>query len=215
MTALLVMTDGRDHLDAVLQSLTANLDRGFHERWIHDDSGDEEHRGRLREKYPSYRVIGEGPRRGFAGAIAHAWSVLAEESTARFVFHLEDDFMFRRKVPLSHMEQMLRMDPRLMQIALQRQPWNEGEIEAGTIYLPLESFLQRDGWILHRRWFTTNPSLYPMHLCLWGWPVEEHSEGKFSTRLFGYPSVYCGYLGGLDDEPWVEHIGHERSGEGY
>lgn len=155
-------------------------------------------------------------RLGFAGAIDAAWSAVRTD----FVFHLEADFTFNAPIPLARMRDILEEHPYLAQIALKRQPWNEEERRAGGIVeAHPEDFLERsngvDLWTEHRRFFTTNPSLYPARLCRGGWPLEPRSEGVFTHRLLADPHLRFAFFGGKFDEPLVEHIGGRREGNGY
>ena len=70
-------------------------------------------------------------------------------------------------------------------------------------------------WLEHRRFFTTNPSLYRRSLCWTGWPDTDHSEGAFTTQLLEDPELRFAYWGSRNSGEWCEHIGHERAGTGY
>ena len=156
---------------------------------------------------------------GFSGAIAEGWRQ-ALETGADWVFHLELDFTFARPVPLERMIRVLTEHSYLVQMSLKRQPWNEEEKDAGGIVecCP-DDFTQRtdrgDVWTEQRRYFTTNPSLYPAALCNLGWPKEGESEGRFTHRLLADPDARFGIWGPKFDPPAVEHIGAERQGTGY
>lgn len=169
-------------------------------------------------------------RLGFGGTIARAWERLAG-GPEQFVFHLEDDFTFRRPVDLNAMAEVLAHVPHLAQLALRRQPWNDAERAAGGIVEQWpDEYLEREylgfsdcRWLEHRLCFTTNPSLYRRELCAVGWPTEDHSEGVFTHRLLadGLPwgiapeDVRFGYWGARDSGEWVHHEGDHRVGTGY
>ena len=158
---------------------------------------------------------------GFAGAIARGWARIREETPdAAWVFHLEDDFTFNGTVPLDRMAAVLKRRPYLVQMSLKRQPWNEREKAAGGIVeADPDDFTQHtevgDVWTEHRRYFTTNPSLYPAALCAQGWPQVDQSEGIFTHRLLEDPKVRFGVWGAKYDPPLVEHIGKARAGHSY
>lgn len=220
MIALLVITDGREHIFETVPSALANLVGPITTRLIYDDSDNDAHFDRLANEFAplGFDVIG-GVRRGFGGAIRYCWSFLADHEE-RFVFHLEDDFIFNRAVDLRSMAMVLDAHPHLAQLALRRQPWNDDERSAGGIveqhpddYREWNSTI--GDWLEHRRFFTTNPSLYRRSLCERGWPEVEHSEGVFTHQLLADPDVRFGFWGRRDDTPWVTHIGHERVGIGY
>lgn len=225
MIALLVMTDGRDeYLDRCVGQPTDNLP-GFEslitEWWMHDDTGDDAYRSALAARYPDFTQLHEGGRRGFGGAIRHAWETLRLESKADFVLHLEADFLFTREVDLAAMLEVLQARPYLAQMALRRQPWNDQERAAGgVVEANPDAFTEvadgRHVWLEHRAFFTTNPSLYRRSLCDFGWPSRPRSEGLFAHALWASdPDLRAGYWGARDSGEWVEHIGQERVGSGY
>lgn len=156
---------------------------------------------------------------GFAGAIAEGWRKVRETGAA-WVFHLEMDFTFNAPVPLEEMIAVLKRHPYLVQMALKRQPVNPDEKAAGGIVeQDPDSYVQRTElgaiWTEHRKFFTTNPSVYPAALCAQPWPQEPHSEGLFSHKLFADPKAHSAFWGGKFDAPLVTHIGDERQGRGY
>lgn len=220
MIALLVMTDGRDTIYETIPSAEAFLLGSISEKWIHDDSGDPATAAKLRRVFPEWRVVSTPARSGFGGAIRSAWTTLLAESSAPFVFHLEDDFTFRRIVELDRMASVLLHHPQLAQLALRRQPWNAEELYAGGIVeLHPDAFeevsIAENTWLEHRRFFTTNPSLYRRELMERSWPDGTESEGHFSAELFADPAARSGYWGARDSGEWVSHIGHTRAGTGY
>ena len=227
---LLVMTDGRDdYLERTMTSAyeILNIDGQV---WIHDDTGDDQYRAGLQRRYKTAHVIHHGPRRGFGGAIRFAWEAMTEVSTADYVFHLEDDFVFRSAVDLRHLAALLEEKPYLAQVALKRQPWWT-EPDGGFMEQHREWYIgceEHDGgrsvrWVETIRNWTTNPSLYRRDLCAGGWPDDPHSEGQYGFRLRerGLPwgvagdDVRFAFWGAIDDPPAVEHIGKERAGHGY
>lgn len=161
-----------------------------------------------------------GHRLGFAGAIQEGWNRITSETDADYVFHVELDFTFNNLIPLRRMIALLERQPHLAQVALKRQPWNPEEKAAGGIVeLHPDDFAERSDygatWSEHRRFFTTNPSVYRASLCRLGWPQEAHSEGMFTHRLLADPLLRFAFWGGKHDPPLVTHIGDERIGRGY
>lgn len=234
MICLLVLTDGRDDLLArSLASAKLNLSAVVSRCVIHDDTGDPAHRAALQQFIAglghsfltdNLEVIGADTRLGFGGAIANAWAHLnatAEGDLARFTFHLEDDFVIERPVPLTTWCEILDRLPYLQQIALLRQPWNDAEIAAGGIveqhpdWYHERHWAGQAHWLEHRVCFTTNPSLYRRSLCWRGWPTGEHSEGLFTHELLADESTRFAYWGYRGEKPWVTHVGDVRMGTGY
>ena len=157
---------------------------------------------------------------GFNGAIREGWRRVLE-TDAEFVFHLEDDFVFTRPVPFALMLAALRDDPDLAQVALKRQAWNKREKAAGGLIEadPAGFTSEQSGYGFlthHRKFFTTNPSLYPRWVVDRGWPEGPESEGRFGIELFkDDPEIRCAFWGKRFDAPRVHHIGDERAGVGY
>jgi Glycosyl transferase family 2 len=232
---LLVMTDGRrDCITEAIPSTLAHLKDPIDRMVIHDDSGDPDYRVWLAETFPQFEVIGTSTRQGFAGAYANAWRHLAT-LPHRWVFSTEDDFTFNRDVQLGDMAHVLKSNPHVAQIALRRQPWNEQEHAAGGVveqhpgdyedaYLWAEYSDYETSYfdvrphpvLLHRRFFTTNPSMFRTELCRSGWPDVPNSEGIFTHQLLASdPDLRFAFWGARADPPWVEHIGRQRVGTGY
>lgn len=194
---LLVIDDGReDYLERCLTSLGNS----------HFDS-------EVVVRDPEHRL-------GFAGAIQAGWDRVI--ATGReYVFHVESDFIFLGDPPLNGMSALLSSRPEIVQVALKRQSWNEREKAAGGIVeADLDAFEERwEGGIpytVHRRFFTTNPSLYRVATCHRGWPQESESEGKFGIALFKeHHATVSAFWGAKFDPPRVEHIGKARAGCGY
>lgn len=227
--ALLVMTDGRlGELDRTMRSASQMLRGNITEVYLHDDTGEDSLRLQLQAGYPTHAHIGRGPRRGFGGALAHAWRVVSARSAAEFVFHLEADFTFNRGVDLDEMARVLAENHQLAQMALRRQAWAPQEVAAGgVVEMHPEAYIQCwDGsqrWLEHELVYTTNPHLVRMGLVRRGWPDVPQSEVAYTQYLLreGPPwrmrgeRLKFGYWGERTDAPWVHHIGDERVGHGY
>jgi hypothetical protein len=198
-TALLLISDGRnDYLEETVASAVRHLPDEVLATLIQVDDA--------------------AHHLGFAGAIQEGWSrVLATD--ADYVLHLEQDFTFRRDVPVDAMLDVLARHPHLVQIALLRQPWNPQERRAGGIVQQHPDAYQQVtaggvAWLEHRRCFTTNPCLYPRWIAERGWPDGPESEGRFSIDLFAAdPARRAAYWG--RGEEWVTHLGDARAGWGY
>lgn len=223
MIILLVMTDGRRQcIERAIPSALEQLDGPITRRVIFDDSNDIEYRDWLLDRFPNFELIWHpAGRQGFGGAIRTAWGFVAIGGPERFVWHAEDDFIYRRPVDLTAMMDVLDDHPHLVQLALRRQPWNEEERAAGGIverypYAYTDCSDTDDRWWLeHRLFMTTNPSLYRRSLCLESWPDGARSEGRFTHQLLEDPDVRFGFWGERGSGEWVEHIGDERVGVGY
>lgn len=218
---LVVMTDGR--LDCLARSLTTvnRLHGDITRRVLHDDTGDEELRDRLRDTYPQWDVIATPGRSGFAGAYRSMWTWVRDHDDNPFVFTTEDDFRFTRDVDLAAMATTLTTHRHLTQLALRRQPWNPTETAAGGIveanpdaYTDCGDFTGQ--WLEHRQFHTTNPSLMRRDLFTGHeWLDGANSEGRFGLALFADPDAHAGFWGSRESGEWVDHIGETRVGYGY
>jgi len=220
--ALVLVTDGRrDCLRSTLDSAAMYLGlEHFEWRIAIDDSADASYGVWLDDILsPSFEVVHHLERRGFGGAVASAWSRIPPEAT--HCVHCEDDFVFLQPVELKAMADVLDGHPRIAQMALLRQPWNDEERAAGGIVACHPEDYQacvgvRGGrWLLHRRCWTTNPSVFRAEVAReHPWPVVPHSEGIYTHHLLaeGYEFAYWGRR---DDPPRVAHIGDQRVGHGY
>lgn len=219
---LMVITDGRhDYLGRTLDSFAAMVPQHFFgRRVLVNDCLDPVQWARLDDALPGWEILHPvDGKRGFAGAVGAGWDHIGPGHGE--VFHLEDDFVFEAPVPLDDMIALLGQQSHLQQVALQRQPWNGRERAAGGLMRAdrddyTEHTCDDVRWTTHRRFWTTNPSLYRRSLLARGWPQESESEGKFSLRMFAdLPDAECAFVGHIDDMPAVWHIGEERQGSGY
>jgi hypothetical protein len=157
--------------------------------------------------------------KGFCGAIREGWDHICGLDVD-YVFHLELDFTFNEPVNFDEMVDLLERNVEVAQVSLKRQPVNEREREAGGIVeADPDDFVEASDeyatWTEHRRYFTTNPSIYRASLCRLGWPQEAESEGKFTHRLLRDPLLRFAIWGGKHDPPKVQHIGEVRAGALY
>lgn len=231
MITLLVLTDGRDELLAqTLESFDRMVTGPVTRRVIFDDTGDSGHVLELHSRYGGrYEIVSNGRRNGFGEAVRLAWQHADRGGDERFVFHLEDDFVFDRRVDLWQLAELLDRRRYLAQIALRRQPWNAHEVEMGgvvecnpTEYVERWELDPRAEWIEHRLFWTTNPSLFRRELLDAGWMGGDQAEGRFTHLLLaeGIPGanwteVRFAFWGALDSGVWVRHVGADRVGHGY
>lgn len=194
---LLTIQDGRGHLDAALESAELYLPR-----WDEQVNVDDSDR-----------------RLGFDGAVREGWKHV-KATGCDYVFHLEEDFVITERLPVGQACDLLGKLRWLAQISFRRQPVNSREKLAGGIlqadpddFLPLPIDWPSEWVMTHRRYFTTNPSVYPASICSHGWPEGPESEGHFTHKLIERGYVFAVW-GARDDPPMVLHVG-ERRGHGY
>ena len=223
MITLIIMTDGRgEYLSESINSLD-NLRGDFTQLVIHDDSGDQAFTDWLRRTYggDQFTICSTPGRSGFAGAYTSAWSWLRKNCENDWIFFTEDDFVYTRPVELDKMITVMENNPKLVQLALRRQPWNDVEAWFGGIVESRANTYtdKTDGtnhWLEHRNFFTTNPSLIRTQLIHdRDWIDEPESEGKFGWRLYSETDSVAGFWGSRESGEWCFHIGKNRIGTGY
>ena len=215
---VIVLTAGRRaYLDRTLESFATCVHGPIVHWGILDDSGDERFRRWLRARCPGWNITTTAGRIGYTRAIRAAWEHERRRGGAPYIFHLEEDFVFDRRVDLLEMIAVLEQDRMLAQVALLRGPFFSSEIEVGGIVQedPDAYAARRAGtlaWLEHRKTFTTNPCIYRRTLLKTTWPDVAHSESVFSRQLVrrGHRFAFMG-----TGETWVTHIGVERTQHGY
>lgn len=196
-TCLLIIDDGReDYLDRCLESCSTYLPPMDACVMVSD---------------PDHEL-------GFAGAVQAGWDGVLETG-CDWVFHLESDFIFTCPVDLARMQKLLSQEGDIAQVALRRQAWNEREKRAGGIIQADPKDFQTktcvgDYYTRHRKFFTTNPSLYRSDLCERGWPQVDQSEGVFTHQLLAEGLSFA-FVGHVNEPPRCLHIGQARTGTGY
>lgn len=231
MITLLVMTDGRgDYLQDTIASFEEKVTGTITRRVIHDDSGDLDYSGWLRETFMNYEIIYGGDRLGYSGAVQRAWFELNHDDN-RFTFHLEDDFVFNRSVDLDEIAEFLDEHWWLAQMALRRSAWGReqrGFVEdAPSAYTEMKTVSWKQPehrWLEHQLYYTMTPHLYRSRLRSVGWPDGEGSEIHYKDKLLqqGLPwnvlgeQTKFGFWGGIEDgADAVTHIGEKRAGYGH
>jgi len=111
----------------------------------------------------------------------------------------------------------------LSQLSFMRQPWYPNEIEHGGVVEALEAdnpdaaFRQRyhndTPWVIHRAYWTCNPSVFPSWVAKRNWPAPPWSEAWFSKALMR--EKVSGIWGTRDNWVVTEHIGRDRNGTQY
>lgn len=211
---LLVIGDGRkDKLVQAIESLEQNLVGDISARiMINDSLGESEgYHEFLVDRFPGYKVISQ-ERLGLAGAIRTGWAALREVNGLSYVFHMEEDFTFNKKVYLNEMISILNSNEDLVQVSLKRDSVNPAEAAAGGfIQQRPELYTQKNGYVEQQNLFTLNPNMYSIDLLDLGWP-EHGGESEFTSRVHNHsPNAKFGIFGSIEDEPLISHIGSHRS----
>lgn len=224
---LLIFTDGRfGLLDATIRSWEENFDAVIDKSILINDSPDPVVRGILDNRYGDKmdKIIHHDQRLGFGGTIKDTWENHLDDLD--WIVHLEDDFMLVKPVALNDLLTILKLNSHLSQIVLMRQPWNEQEKKAGSVWGKYperytEMSMETNGrilrWMEHRVCWSTNPCVYHRSITELGWPDSPESEGKFGFRVREkYPDRACfAMFGSKSDSHYVYHTGTVRVGTGY
>lgn len=209
---LLFMTNGRKaYMEQTFASVVDNLRGGIDRVVFHSDTRDPDYNDWLYTL--GHEVVINQGNHGFSAAMRNAW-----RNVDGNVIHWEDDFILKRPIYVSDLQDILE-DETLAQVALKRQSWNIQEKAAGGIVeCDPDSYTEEyaNGFTItrHRKFFTTNPSMYTQKVMNLGWPTGEHSEGMFGFKVWD-AGMHSAFLGGKFDEPIVEHIGYDRTGSEY
>lgn len=192
---------------------------------IHEDGSVPGYTRFLQEEYGhQFEIISGGDRLGHGGAVRRAWFELNHDPN-RFIFHLEDDFIFEQQFELAELADLLDDKYWLAQVSLRRDRWGREQVgfieDAPGWYSQKET--PRRKWIETRRNWSFNPCMYRSKLLSVGYPEGLQGEVEWTTKLLatGLPwnvqpgMVQFGIWGGLDEPPYVTHIGFERVGHGY
>lgn len=209
--SLIVITDGRQScIEQTIDKFTEIIDDIFFEKLIINDSGDVRYHEFLSNRFPNFKIVSHEVRRGLAGAVQSAWSSVSLDSD--YVFHLEDDFLFNKKIDILDMIRILKNNPHLVQLALVRAPVNPPEEEVGGfVFQHLEDYSQKENYFEHSRLFTLNPCVYPMSTIDIGWP-DHGGESEFTSKVHLInQNLKFGFYGDIYDKPLVTHIGGRRS----
>lgn len=208
---LVCLTTGkRDTLEQTLASANARLHGPIARRLLLVDAE------RTRLAPEGWDVEPLGATRGYSVAMARAIQ-RAIGSGQPWIFWLEDDFTFNRKVDVRRMQATMEAYPDLAQLVLLRQPWYEPELEAGSLLAdPRYSFAQRNGHVVHRAYWSMNPMLTRRELLArYEWPQMPGSEKRFGRRLFTDESAKVAFWGKRDAAPLVHHHGRQPAGNRY
>lgn len=203
---------GRDTLPKTIASLDAHLRGPVGRKIICVDAEEADF-----DPFPGWETLPMGQPEGYVKAMRSSQDYEIA-SGQPWVLHVEDDVVLNGPVDLGEMQRIMDSHPDLAQLSLKRQPWYEEEMEAGDMlrWRPEGTFIERDGHVAHRAFWTCTLSLVRRQfLAEHDWPLQSGSERRFGTRLFREADVYGGMLGRLDDPPRMTHIGQQRAGFGY
>lgn len=153
---------------------------------------------------------------GMSGAVNAAWQWAVGENLT-YLFHIEEDFVFRRDFSLRAVLFALNW-ARAAQIVLKRQPWSPEEQAVGNVIRycggtldPQDMHTEMLGtvrWVRHSSGlFSLNPCVLPFETFSRPYPAGNEAEITAQLRA---EERNLAYFGGIDDPPIVEHVGHQR-----
>lgn len=197
--------------------------------YVVDDSGDPEHRGWLEAHRFNYSAVAS-ENAGYLEAMKRVWHTanMLVRDGAEYVMLWEEDFRLAKALDLEDMANVLRANPTLAQLNLQRQAVYSIERRLGY----MESHRRRGyelsrlhtgetKWIKRKKPFTTNPGMITPGALAVSWPNRETCDQvsggaepamDIKLRQAGFE---FGWLGGWNS-PHVTHVGTDmKSGHGY
>jgi len=143
---------------------------------------------------------------GMAGAVRDAWGRLPKDTD--YVFHVEEDWLFLRNVPVEAMCRTLEQNAHLAQLVLKRGPWSPEEHAAGGIIEQHpDEYEDTPGWVEHSRIFSLNPCVYPYWITQRRWP--DTNEAGFTEKMVKEGMRFA-FWGSRCEDPYIEHIGVVR-----
>ena len=150
-----------------------------------------------------WEVACTGRRAGLVANLHQGWDALSDDE---WVFHVEEDFLIR-EAPLLAMRDVLRANPSVAQMVLERQPVNASEWANGGLLgadnIPtFEQWGNPDAWWREQRHlFSFNPCVYHSSIATKA-GTETHVTQRLSAEGWSF-----GFWGAQHDAPRCEHIG--------
>jgi hypothetical protein len=219
-----VLTDGRkQYIEKSLPTWIEQYDSQIDNKFIIDDSGDPEYRDWLSSTFPSFKIIPVAENRaGYVKAMRKVFSTVLD-SGSMYCLHIEDDFILLKPFVIDDVIKVLQEFPELSQMSFMRQPWYKNEIVSGGVIDALEKvgcyFNQRYSrtppyypWVIHKAFWTCNPSIFPAWVAKYTWPESDWSESEFGKKIRSEGKVSGIWGDRKTDWISVEHIGKESNG---
>lgn len=150
-----------------------------------------------------WEVACTGRRAGLVANLQQGWDALGDDE---WVFHVEEDFLIR-EAPLLAMRDVLRANPSVAQMVLERQPVNASEWANGGLLgadnIPTFEQWGNPGawWREQRHLFSFNPGIYHSSIATKA-GTETHVTQRLSAEGWSF-----GFWGAQGDAPRCEHIG--------
>lgn len=173
----------------------------------------------LRQHHPIIRgvTVNDDHHEGMAVNVNRAWDWALAQNT-KYVLHLEDDMKLLAPLPLRAAIRTLDQHPMVAQMVFKRHPWWGSPIEQRTgdvlsaITEQSVTVIEHDTWTEYDGIFSLNPCIIPRRILQMGWPsgpLGVGNESGMTKKLLagGYTFGMWGHIG---DEPYIEHIGHQR-----
>ena len=201
---MIVTSCGRgDLLKKTLDSFDKYNAYPIDRRIIIDDSGDPAFQNTLMQDYGvNYEVIANNPKIGHLASIDLAYSRVKTP----LIFHCEDDWEFRRPGFIEESIQILKGDPKMLQVWI-REKYDSAHPEIPEIYrtstgLPYQRMSQWDEWC----GFSWNPGL--RRLSDWQ-DVGGYASFKNESVISKHYQAQ-GYFAGRTLDGYCIHIGWNR-----
>jgi hypothetical protein len=174
------------------------------------------------EKYPVNIHVAE-QHLGLSRNVLEAWKTIPE---CDYIWHQENDFIFMKKIKVKDLVEIFENCPlTLKEITLLRFPVVRHEILASGVIqfwgdkMQDYSFPVNDKekkLVIHRSFFSLNPSLYPYSITRINADFNEKIELRVKELILEEnPEAWFSYLGAANDKPLCYHIGNYTLGSGH
>lgn len=220
ITVIFFTTSRYEYLIPMMESFHQNVDFGNYEVYkiLMDDyplRRNMEVLDGLVNKYKINQLVLNPENLGYSVAWKKMWNLVPDDTD--YIWHQEDDFVFKKNVLVSNLVDVLETSPvPLNQVVLKRQKWFESNdfidhIETGKVGEPLS--FDGKNVVIHQHYFNSNPGLYPR------WILDEDYEFNPQESVISdhlrrlYPDRYSAILGEALDEPYITHIGGYNQGK--
>lgn len=206
---VLFFTDGRDeYTSQMLESFAKNVkfDNSYSIMLCDNPTGrNTVFLEGIKKKYKINQLVLNEERLGIAGSVQKAWGLIPDDCT--YVWHQENDFLFNEPVNIPAFMEILE-NRNINQVALLRQAWYDNEVKAGGLFQANDKvykngFVRMHPVVLHKQFFTHNPSLYRRDVIK---IMPNYGEYNMMRKLSGY----CAFWGTKTDKPRVTHIGEKK-----
>lgn len=143
------------------------------------------------QSYNINRVVLHPKNIGITETWTELWRILAQEDYD-YIWHHEDDVIFKYRVDIDSLLQLLHKDRSVCQVILKRNPWyqhelNEPLVTDQDLYHKHYRYNLRDDYFwslaaLYPAWITREPIVETQGCNLGEWPIMQYLNKKYSMK---------------------------------